>query len=69
MPRNGDVIPITIASEALDIALGGFATSVDARPHVINAPVVGEDVHISELPLAERAPGSTGRTGSWWRGR
>jgi hypothetical protein len=61
--RDGDVIAITSALEGLDIAHTGFALWIDGRLHFMNAPLVGKDVRISELPLAERVAGIEGQDG------
>ena len=61
--RNGDIIAITSALRGLDVAHTGFAIWIDGRLHFMNAPLVGKDVRISELPLAERVAGIEGQDG------
>ena len=61
--RDGDIIAITSALRGLDIAHTGFALWVDGRLHFMNAPLVGKDVSISELPLAERVARIEGQDG------
>lgn len=55
--RNGDVIAATSALEGLDIVHTGLALWVDDKLHLMHAPLVGKNVEISELPLAERITG------------
>lgn len=52
--RNGDVIAATSTVPGLDIAHTGLALWVDGALHLLHAPLVGEAVEISEVPLAER---------------
>ena len=52
--RNGDVIAATSTVPGLDVAHTGLALWVDGSLHLLHAPLVGEAVEISELPLAER---------------
>lgn len=52
--RNGDVIAATSTVPGLDIAHTGLALWVDGTLHLLHAPLVGEAVQISEVPLAER---------------
>lgn len=61
--RDGDIIAITSAIDGLDIAHTGFAVWIDGRLHFMNAPLVGKDVRISELPLAQRVRGIEGQDG------
>lgn len=61
--RAGDVIAITSALQGLDIAHTGFAVWIDGRLHFMNAPLVGKDVRISELPLAQRVARIEGQDG------
>ena len=61
--RDGDIIAITSALEGLDIAHTGFALWIDGRLHFMNAPLVGKDVRISELPLAARIARIDGQDG------
>jgi len=52
--RNGDVIAATSVLEGLDIVHTGLALWVDNELHLMHAPLVGKDVEISKVPLAER---------------
>lgn len=52
--RNGDVIAATSTVEGLDVAHTGLALWVDGALHLLHAPLVGEAVQISEVPLADR---------------
>ena len=61
--RDGDIIAITSALRGLDVAHTGFAIWIEGRLHFMNAPLVGKDVRISELSLAERVAGIEGQDG------
>jgi hypothetical protein len=52
--RNGDVIAAASSVKGLDIAHTGLALWKNGRLHLMHAPLVGDSVEISELPLAER---------------
>jgi len=52
--RNGDVIAATSTVRGLDVAHTGLALWVDGELHLLHAPLVGEEVQISEVSLAER---------------
>ena len=52
--RDGDVIAATSTVPGLDVAHTGLALWVDGALHLLHAPLVGEAVQISEIPLAER---------------
>ena len=52
--RNGDVIAATSTVPGLDVAHTGLALWIDGALHLLHAPLVGESVQISEVPLAER---------------
>jgi hypothetical protein len=52
--QDGDVIAATSTIPGLDIAHTGLALWVDGALHLLHAPLVGEAVEISEVPLAER---------------
>ncbi len=52
--QNGDIIATTSNVDGLDIAHTGIALRHQGRIHMIHAPLVGESVEITELPLAER---------------
>lgn len=61
--RDGDIIAATSSIEGLDVAHTGIALWVDGRLHLMHAPLVGHNVEISELPLAERIQGISGQDG------
>ncbi len=61
--RDSDIIAITSAVRWLDVAHTGFAIWIDGRLHFMNAPLVGKDVRIIELPLAERIARIEGQDG------
>ncbi len=52
--RPGDVIAATSAIPGLDVAHTGIAVEVGGRIHLMHAPLVGDSVQISEVPLADR---------------
>ncbi len=52
--RDGDVIAATSTVEGLDIAHTGIALWIDGRLHLMHAPLVGEEVQISERTLDRR---------------
>ncbi len=52
--QNGDIIATTSTVDGLDVAHTGIALRHRGRIHIIHATLVGENVEISELPLAER---------------
>ena len=52
--RDGDVIAATSTVAGLDVAHTGLALHVDGRLHLLHAPLVGDSVEVSELPLADR---------------
>lgn len=61
--RSGDVIAATSSVEGLDVAHTGLAIRVDGRLHLLHAPLVGEAVQISDVPLAERIQRIDGQDG------
>lgn len=61
--RNGDIIAATSSVDGLDIAHTGFAIWVDGELHLMNAPLVGKSVEISELSLAQRMRRISGQDG------
>lgn len=60
---DGDIIAATSTVEGLDVAHTGIALWQDGRLHLLHAPLVGKDVEISELPLAERIVEISGQDG------
>lgn len=61
--RNGDIIAAVSTVEGLDIAHTGLALWHDGRLHLLHAPLVGDSVEISPIPLAERMQGIRGQQG------
>jgi hypothetical protein len=52
--QTGDIIAATSTLAGLDVAHTGIALWKDGALHLMHAPLVGKNVEISELPLAER---------------
>jgi hypothetical protein len=52
--RNGDLIASVSTVDGLDIAHTGIAVQRGGRIHLLHAPLVGDSVEVSDLPLAER---------------
>ncbi len=52
--RDGDIIAATSTVQGLDVAHTGLALWMNGRLHLLHAPLVGEAVQISEVPLADR---------------
>jgi hypothetical protein len=61
--QNGDIIAATSIVEGLDVAHTGIAYWQDGQLHLLHAPLVGEEVEISRLPLAERILRLSGQDG------
>lgn len=61
--QTGDVIAAVSTVDGLDIAHTGLALWHVGRLHLLHAPLVGESVEISELPLAERIQEIGGQKG------
>jgi hypothetical protein len=61
--RNGDVIAATSTVPGLDVAHTGIALWVDGELHLLHAPLVGEEVQVSEVTLAERIARIDGQDG------
>jgi hypothetical protein len=61
--RTGDIIAAVSTVDGLDIAHTGFAFRMGERVHLLHAPLVGDSVEISPLPLAERIQGISGQKG------
>lgn len=61
--QDGDIIAAKSSVEGLDVAHTGLALWQDGSLHLLHAPLVGEDVQISEVPLAERILGIDGQDG------
>jgi len=60
---NGDVIAAVSTIDGLDVAHTGIAIRHGGRVHLLHAPLVGDSVEISRLPLAERILGTSGQQG------
>jgi N-acetylmuramoyl-L-alanine amidase-like len=61
--HDGDVIAATSTVAGLDVAHTGLALWVDGTLRLLHAPLVGDSVQISEVPLAERIQGIAGQDG------
>jgi hypothetical protein len=61
--RDGDVIAATSTVAGLDVAHTGLALWVDGSLHLLHAPLVGDSVEISTVPLAERILSINGQDG------
>lgn len=51
---DGDIIAATSTVAGLDVAHTGLALWLDGALHLLHAPLVGDSVQISEVPLADR---------------
>jgi hypothetical protein len=60
---DGDIIAATSTVPGLDIAHTGLALHIDGRLHLLHAPLVGDSVEVSEVPLADRIAGIEGQDG------
>ena len=61
--RDGDVIAATSTVAGLDVAHTGLALWVGDALHLLHAPLVGDSVEISTVPLAERISSIAGQDG------
>jgi hypothetical protein len=61
--RDGDIIAATSTVAGLDVAHTGLALWVDGALHLLHAPLVGDSVEISTMPLADRILGIEGQDG------
>jgi N-acetylmuramoyl-L-alanine amidase-like len=61
--RDGDIIAATSTVQGLDVAHTGLALWIDGSLHLLHAPLVGESVQISEVPLADRIARIGGQDG------
>lgn len=61
--RNGDVIAAVSTLDGLDIAHTGLAIRREGRVHLLHAPLVGDSVEVSAVPLADRIQGIRGQQG------
>ncbi len=61
--HDGDIIAATSTVAGLDVAHTGIALWVDGTLRLMHAPLVGDSVQISEIPLADRIEGIGGQDG------
>lgn len=61
--RSGDLIAAVSTVEGLDIAHTGIAIEYGGRVHLLHAPLVGDSVEVSALPLADRIEGFSSQSG------
>lgn len=61
--RNGDVIAAKSTLGGLDVAHTGIALWQDGELHLLHAPLVGDSVEVSPLPLAQRIRGIRAQDG------
>jgi hypothetical protein len=55
--QDGDVLALTSTVKGLDVAHTGIAFWKDGTVHLLNAPLVGKAVEISEKNIADRLAG------------
>ncbi len=63
MIQDGDIIAATSTVRGLDVAHTGLALWVDGTLHMLHAPLVGEQVQISAVSLADRIQRISGQDG------
>ena len=61
--RNGDVIAAKSTLDGLDVAHTGIAVWRDGQLHLLHAPLVGDSVEVTPLPLGERLRGIRAQDG------
>jgi hypothetical protein len=61
--QSGDLIATVSTLDGLDIAHTGIAIRHEGRIHLLHAPLVGDSVEISLVPLAERIQGLSRQSG------
>jgi hypothetical protein len=61
--QEGDIIAATSTVAGLDVAHTGLAVRVDGALHLLHAPLVGDSVEISTVPLADRILSIEGQDG------
>lgn len=61
--QDGDIIAATSTVPGLDVAHTGIALWIDDELHLMHAPLVGDSVQISEVPLADRILRIAGQDG------
>jgi len=61
--RNGDVIAAKSTLDGLDVAHTGIAVWRGGQLHLLHAPLVGDSVEVTPLPLGERLRGIRAQDG------
>ena len=61
--QDGDIIAAVSTLDGLDVAHTGIALWQEGELHLLHAPLVGDSVEVSELPLAERIQGFSSQMG------
>jgi len=61
--QDGDIIAATSTVPGLDVAHTGIALRINGTLHLLHAPLVGDSVQVSELPLADRILSLSGQDG------
>jgi hypothetical protein len=62
--EDGDVIALASTVKGLDVAHTGIAVWRDGELHLMNAPLVGKSVEISEKNLSDRLAGIKSQDGA-----
>lgn len=61
--QNGDILAMTSTIAGLDVAHTGIALRRDGKVWLLNAPLVGDSVQISDKPIDERLKGISKQDG------
>lgn len=61
--QDGDILAMTSTLPGLDVAHTGFAVRRNGEVHLLNAPLVGKDVEISEKEISLRLAGIKSQDG------
>jgi hypothetical protein len=61
--EDGDILALTSTVKGLDVAHTGIAVWKDGAVHLLNAPLVGKSVEISEKNIADRLAGIRSQDG------
>ena len=61
--QDGDIIAAVSTLDGLDVAHTGIALWQEGELHLLHAPLVGDSVEVSELPLWERIRGFSSQMG------
>lgn len=61
--RDGDILAMTSTLQGLDVAHTGIAVRRDGEVHLLNAPLVGKNVEISEKEISLRLAGIKSQDG------